>query len=333
MTSSLKVVIAVDSFKGSIDAPSAAAAFAAGWSRVRPSDQIDQLPMADGGEGTLGVVESATPGARRMPIVVTGPDGRATSTAWLLSPDGTATVEIAGTSGLPLMVSPDALRATSLGLGEALRAATLTPEVRRIVVGLGGSACTDGGAGALTALRGVAPPSDGVVCLVDVDAPLLGPLGAAQQFAPQKGADAQQVQLLEQRLTRWATSLPGDPMLPGSGAAGGTAYGLVNGWGAELAPGSRTLAQLIGLGDAIGAADLVVTGEGRFDAQSLQGKVVGHVLALARLWGTRALVVAGSAASGMDALELSQLAGSQAAAVAEPARWLEQAGRKAASDA
>ncbi|CUR55739.1 Glycerate kinase (modular protein) [metagenome] len=343
MSIALRVVVALDSFKGSIDAADATRAFGAGWSAVRPEDHLDLLPMADGGEGTLAVLESAASASRRVPIRVTGPDGRPADTAWLLCADGTAVVEMSGTSGLPLMREPDPIGATSTGLGEALRAAALSPDVRRLVVGLGGSACTDGGAGALAALGArpidvpgrpegldlsdlVAPPPGGVICLVDVTAPLLGPFGAARQFAPQKGADAEQVLALEASLTRWVARLGGDPAQPGSGAAGGTAYGLVSGWGAELAAGSTTLADAIGLPEAIRSADLVVTGEGRYDSQSAQGKVVGHVLGLARDCGTRSLVVAGTAEGDLAAgvLQLAELAGGADAAMAQPARWLER---------
>lgn len=359
----LTVVVAPDSYKGTIGAGDAAQALAAGWRTVRPHDRLELRPMADGGEGTIEVLLAAHPAATRERSVVTGPDGRPVAAEWLLLPDGTAVVELARSSGLPLMAELDALGATTTGLGELLREASARAGVERLLVALGGSASTDGGAGALVALGAVlldgagtalppggealsrlerivldglaAPPAGGVICLVDVTAPLLGPRGAAPVFGPQKGATEEQVVRLEAGLGRWARMLGGDPDRPGTGAAGGTAYGLVAGWGAGLRGGASSLADAIGLAETIGQADLVVTGEGRFDAQSLGGKVVGHVLELARGHGRAVAVVAGSAsvegAPVAITVELAELAGSTASAIREPATWLRAAGAAGAS--
>ena len=346
------VVIAPDSFKGSLRAVEVARAIAEGWHAVRPGDELVLLPQADGGEGTLDAVEASVPGSvRRSAGSVTGPDGRPTPGEWLLLPDGTGVVELAQSSGLPLMARPDPLGATTRGLGEVVRAA-LAAGVDELVVGLGGSASTDGGVGALSALglrfldaRGnetriladiaevdgelPAVPLRGVTLLTDVTSPLLGPSGAAAVFGPQKGATPAQVGQLEAGLERFARLLGGDPSAPGSGAAGGTAYGLSVAWGARILLGADRIAQHSGLLEAVERADVVLTGEGRFDAQSRSGKVVGRVLALGH---PRTGVIAGqvSADPGVWRASLADLAGSAAAAMAEPAAWLRGAGALAA---
>lgn len=357
----LRVLVAPDSFKGSVDAAAAANALATGWRRVRPGDDVRCLPQADGGEGTAAVVEAAVRGSRRRDAgPVHGPDGRPVAGWWLELPDGTAVVELAASAGLPLMRERDALGAGTRGLGEVLRAA-VAAGAPRVVVAVGGSASTDGGAGALVALglraldadgapvppgggglRAVAaveraalvdPPRGGVEVLVDVATELLGPGGAAAVFGPQKGADPAQVLLLDAALRRWAGLLGGDPAAPGAGAAGGTAYGLAAAWGATLVPGAERVGRLTGLPAHAAASDVVVTGEGRFDATSLAGKTVGHLLGLA----PDALLVAGevdpaaAAAAGVRWwCALTDLAGGREAALREPGRWLAAAGAAAA---
>ena len=214
----LRVVIAPDSFKGSLSATQVAHAIAEGWTSVRPGDDLALMPQADGGEGTLDAVEAAIPGSvRRDAGIVRGPDGRPVHGEWLELPDGTAVVELAQMCGLPLMKAPDPLGASTFGLGQVIRAA-LSAGARRLVIGLGGSASTDGGAGALAALgltaqsltaRGgalrapelatitaldrsglLAPPEGGVVLLSDVTNPLLGMTGAAHVYGPAEGSDA-----------------------------------------------------------------------------------------------------------------------------------------------
>jgi glycerate kinase len=361
----MRVVIAPDSFKGSLSARDAARAIAAGWRLVRPDDELVERPMADGGEGTVAVIAAAHPDAIWRPVTVTGPDGRRVDAGWLLLADGTAVVELAAAAGLPQMATLDALGASTYGLGELLRAAASDPAVGRILVALGGSATTDGGTGALRALGGrfrnaagdeladgggplsqlstvdpatVAPPAGGVTCLVDVAVPLLGPRGAAAQFAPQKGATAGAVETLEAGLARLAAVLGGDPAQPGAGAAGGTGYGLTAGWGATLAPGAEQVAAVAGVPAALAGADLLITGEGRYDAQSTQGKVVGHLLSAAGSAGVPVHIVAGSIGAPLPdgvtgSADLTVLAGGVAAALADPARWLLEAGRRLASTA
>lgn len=325
----MRVVIAPDSFKGSIGAAAAAAAIAAGWASVRPSDELVLLPQADGGEGSLDALEAATPGNERVPVgPVTGPDGRPVPGEWLSLPDGTAVIEMALVSGLPLMAAPDALGATSRGLGEVM-AHAIDAGARRLLVGIGGSASTDGGIPVLEALGDRKPPAGGVVVLTDVTNPLLGRNGAAAVFGPQKGATAQDVEVLERRLQGVAEQLGADPATPGAGAAGGVGYAL-HAWGAELTSGSAHIAEVTGLTDAEIQASAVVTGEGRFDSQSLQGKVVGGVLGRAT---SPVVLIAGSIQGdpGIPAWSLSDMAGGTAAALEQPAHWLFAAGAEAAA--
>jgi glycerate kinase len=358
----MRVVIAPDSFTGSSSASDAAAAIAAGWREVRPGDEVLELPQADGGVGTLDVVAHAVPDAvLHTAGTVTGADGRPARARWLVLPDGHALVELADCVGLVHMAALDPLGASTRGLGELL-GRVLDAGARRIVVGLGGSGSTDGGAGALAALGarfldakgrtlpeggaalaglahveldGVRTPPDELVLWCDVDAPLTGPRGAASVFGPQKGATPDDVRTLDAALVRLASVLGGVPDTPGSGAAGGTAYGLRTAWGATLASGSEAIAQLTELDATVASADLVITGEGRIDASSASGKVVSAVLRRADAAGVPVALVAGSladgSADGRAAVSLSTLAGSPSAAMAEPARWLVQAGRLLAS--
>lgn len=356
------IVIAPDSFKGSLSAREVADALAEGWTSVRPHDPLVLLPQADGGEGTLDALERAIPGAtRRSAGVVTGPDGRAVAGEWLELPGKVAVVELAQCSGLPLMHAPDATGATTRGLGEVIRAA-LAAGAQSIVIALGGSASTDGGTGALSALglalvddagRPVSdgggaltrldridtsglvpPPRGGVTLLTDVAAPLLGPTGAAPIFGPQKGATAAQVAELDTALARFAGLVGGDPHQPGAGAAGGTAFGFATLWGGRIESGAAYIATATGLSAALTSARLVLTGEGRFDAQSRDGKVVGHLIELARVAGARVAVVAGQvdADPTLWTLSLSDLAGSTEASFADPRGWLIEAGRRAARE-
>ncbi|WP_213813969.1 glycerate kinase [Glaciihabitans sp. dw_435] len=354
------VVIAPDSFKGSLPAPRVARSIAEGWSRIRPGDRVVVLPQADGGDGTLDAIEVAVPAATwHSAGQVTGPDGEPTPGRWLEMPGGIAVVELAQSSGLPLMHRLDPGNASTRGLGEVIRAALATTP-RRLVIALGGSASTDGGAGALSALgvtfadasgaalpdggaalvrlhtvttAELAPaPPDGVLLLTDVTAPLLGPHGAATVFGPQKGATPAQVAMLEDALARYAAILGGDPEAPGAGAAGGTGFGFATLWGAQTTPGAARISELTGLPGAMDGADVVLTGEGRFDEQSRGGKVVGSVLALAATSGVRSGIIAGSLAAdpGVWSASLTTLAGSRAAAMGDTERWLRDAGAAAA---
>jgi glycerate kinase len=364
-----RVLVAPDSFKGTATAAAAAAAIARGWSAARPADAVDLAPMADGGEGTLDAFALAVPGGRRVPVTVTGPDDRPVRACWLLLPDGTGVVELAATSGLPLLASPRPLTAHTRGFGQAI-AAALDHGVARLLLAIGGSASTDGGAGALSELgarfldaagrpvrdggAGLAdlaavdlsglrtPPDGGATVLSDVPNPLLGPDGAARVFGPQKGATPDDVAALEAGLARLASFglLAGDDparpgwLRPGSGAAGGVGYGLQV-WGARITPGSRAVGEALGLPALLAGADLVVTGEGRFDGQSLAGKVPSYVLAAARAARVPVALVAGSIEAPTTAFvatrSLAGLAGSVAAAMADPPGWLEAAGRDLAA--
>ncbi|MFH8251971.1 glycerate kinase [Microbacterium sp. B2969] len=369
MSAARRVVFAPDSFKGSIDAAGAAAALADGWRSARPHDDIVLRPVADGGEGTLAAFAAAVPGARPMPVEVTGPDGMRVRAAWLLlpptpdAPNGAGVVELASTSGIELL---GARRlpwdADTTGFGQAIVAA-LDHGVSRLVLGIGSSASTDGGAGLLRALgveltdataRPIAPgarglasvahaelggmralPPTGVVVLTDVTNPLLGPRGAAAVFGPQKGFAAGEIIPADNGLTRLAGLLPGDPTTPGAGAAGGTGFALLV-WGAALVPGAAQVAELVGLRAALGEASLVVTGEGSFDGQSAAGKAPAHVAAIGAAAEVPVALVAGRIAPDADvsgftaAASLTDLAGSSTLALAEPARWLRAAGARLA---
>lgn len=364
-TPPLTVLISPDSFKGTASARQAAGAIAEGWQSVRPRDQVIVKPMADGGEGTADAIADASAGARWIRSPATGPDGRQVAADWLLLDDGTAVVELARASGLPLMADLDPLGAQTVGFGEQLKAAAEHPDCRRIVATLGGSAATDGGTGALSALGAVVidaqrrplrpgggalvdlaaidvsaltpAPGGGVRVLTDVTAPLTGPRGAAVVFGPQKGADPDQVRRLDAALATLATVLrkngfAADPDAPGSGAAGGAGYGLAAVWGATLEPGAAAVATLIGLPDELGRADVLVSGEGAFDSQSSTGKVVGYLLE--QPGPRRRMVIAGTLQTappdGTVGIALDALAGNARAAMAEPLSWLVHAGSVAA---
>jgi glycerate 2-kinase len=360
----MRVVVAPDSFKGSIAAAAAAAALAAGWREVRPADEVVELPLADGGEGTVAVLAGAVPASRWHAAEVCGPGEAQVAAGWLELAGNGVVVELATAAGLPLLAELSPLTAHSFGVGELIGLA-LDAGARHVDVALGGSACTDGGTGAMAALgarfldadgrdlpRGGGylgllatvdlsglrpPPPGGVSCLTDVRAPLLGPGGAAAVFGPQKGAGSADIEVLEAGLAQLARLLGGDPDAPGAGAAGGCGYGLAAAWNATLVPGSERIAAIAGLPEALASADLVVTGEGQYDATSLGGKVVGAVLAAAETAGVPAAVVAGRLAvatpAGVRALELTALAGSSVAAIREPGRWLAAGGRQLARDA
>jgi glycerate kinase len=243
-----RIVIAVDSFKGSIGAAAAASSLAAGWRSVRGADDLVMLPMADGGEGTLDAFATAIPEARRMAVSVTGPGGDPVAASWLLlpptgaAPHGTAVVELASTSGIELLgARRRPWDAGTTGFGEAI-AAALDHGVDRLVLGIGSSASTDGGVGMLTALgarfadasgrpvraglrglvdvaktdaSGLRPlPRRGATVLTDVTNPLLGPFGAAAVFGPQKGLDAEGIAVADDALTRFAAQLAQSPADP-----------------------------------------------------------------------------------------------------------------------
>lgn len=358
----LRILIAPDSFKGSLSAVEVAKAIEAGWRTVRPGDEISLAPQADGGEGTLDAIESADMGAVRHKIgLVTGPDSRPTPGEWLELPGRIGVVELAHSSGLPLMKSLDAMNATSRGLGEVICAA-LDSGIESLIIGVGGSASTDGGAGALSALglklndaRGGTPPdggegllqitaidrrgmrsapTGGVTVLTDVHSPLLGPSGAAAVFGPQKGATPSQIATLDLALAHFSDLLGGYVELAGCGAAGGTAFGFATIWNAKIESGADYIANLSNLLQLLQTSDLLITGEGSFDEQSLSGKVVGQLLHKAKESNLRSAVIAGQiqVASGVWQSSLTEMAGSVAAALENPAYWLALVGAKAARE-
>lgn len=362
-----RILVAPDSFKGSIAAAAAAAQLRRGWLDRRAEDEVIAVPIADGGEGTLAAFEASLPGSHRVPIVVTGPHGLQVRTSWLCLPDGaTAVVELASTSGIELLgtrLLP--LTAHTLGFGEAITAA-LDAGTERLVLGIGSSASTDGGTGLLRALGarffdvagaelalgggalheldsvdldGLRPlPPGGVTVLSDVHNPLLGLTGAAAVYGPQKGADADAVAQLEAGLARFAELVDeADADAAGAGAAGGSGFGLLL-WGASLVPGASEVAELVALPELLAGADFVITGEGSYDPQSAAGKAPGVVARLASEAGTPLGLVAGRITPDAPlqqftaAVSLSKLAGSADRAIADPAAYLRAAGAMLADD-
>ena len=289
-------LVCPDKFRGTLTAQEAAAAIAAGL-HAAGFACVRELPLADGGEGTLDVLLTALGGQRRT-ASVTGPDGSRVEAEWGLLPDGRAVVEMALASGLSLLRGRnDPVAATTRGTGELIAAAARAG-ASEVILGVGGSATTDGGLDAVEALGWSLPVPVTVAC--DVSTRFID---AAPVFAPQKGASEAQIVLLERRLTERAElylARTGNDVLslPGSGAAGGLAGGLAA-LGAELRPGFEVVAEAVGFEDALDQAEVVVTGEGRLDASSLAGKVVGCVLEAARV---RCGVVAGQAAPDLPPL-------------------------------
>jgi len=272
----VRAVVCPDKFRGSLSAPDAAAAIASGLRRSG-FDDVRELPLADGGEGTLDALLASLGGSRRL-TRVTGPLGEATEAEYAVLSDGTAVVEMARASGLALVAGRnDALRASTRGTGELIAAAARAG-CRRIIVGVGGSATSDGGLAAVEALGWTLPRVE-VVVACDVTTTFLD---AARVYGPQKGATDAQIALLSRRLHTIAETYR-DRLgidvteLEHGGAAGGLAGGLAA-IGAHLEPGFDVIADAVGLDDALDDAGLVVTGEGRLDTTSLTGKVVGGVL-------------------------------------------------------
>jgi glycerate 2-kinase len=329
----LRVLIAPDCFGDSLTAVEAAQAIAEGWRRGRPDDELTLAPQSDGGPGFVDVLAGRF-GERRT-LRVSGPLSEAVDADWVFvagDPD-TAYIECAQACGLALLGGPPtvdtALAAHSRGVGELI-AAAVAAGAGRIVVGLGGSSCTDGGRGMVEALAGRAEASAReslqagrrlltaveVVAATDVEHPLLGPMGAARVFGPQKGADPATVEVLERRLTGWAEELDavaGRPVSrePGAGAAGGLGAAVLA-LGGRRESGATVIAEHTRLADDVARAELVITGEGRFDDQSLHGKVVSALAGEAR--GTPVLVLAGQVTLDDAALGEAGIAGAYAIA-------------------
>ena len=304
-----QVLAAPDKFRGTLTAPQAAAAIAAG--AVRAGWTAVELPLADGGEGTLDVL-----GGGNQRAIVTGPLGEPVEAALRLEDDDTALIEAALACGLTIAGGPernDPLRATSRGVGELIHTA-LAEGADRIVVAVGGVASTDGGLDTVEVLQSSLPLPVQLDVACDVDARFLD---AADVFAPQKGATPEQVRILRERLAQLDI-----PDLPGAGAAGGLAGGLAA-MGARLVPGFDLVADRLGFDERLAEADLVVTGEGLLDATSFTGKVVGRVLERTATAGVETLVLAGEVAanSPIDAFSLVERYGSERA-LSEPAECL-----------
>ncbi|NUS35781.1 MAG: glycerate kinase [Pseudarthrobacter sp.] len=366
----MRILIAPDKFKGSLTAAEAAAAMAEGALRVYPDAVTTQFPIADGGEGTLEAAVAA--GYEERLNAVVGPILAPTGAAWAVhkADDGkvTAVIETAQASGLADMepTPANALRAHSYGCGQLI-AAALDAGATEIVLGLGGSAMTDGGSGALRALGlkpldstgNVVPLGGGVLAdivsldtseldprlaattfriAVDVRNPLYGPSGAAHVFAPQKGADQEGEELLDAGLRNWSSILREttgrDVNVPGAGAAGGFPASFLAFTNATLEGGFALVAGLTGLAGQLAGADLVITGEGSMDSQSLTGKAPIALADAARELGIPVIVVAGRILVTLDdlaahgvvaAAQLLDVAASPEDAVANAGTYLARA--------
>ncbi|HST89854.1 MAG TPA: glycerate kinase [Ktedonobacterales bacterium] len=346
----MKIVVAPQALKGSLDAPEVGAAIAAGVRAVFPDAQIAVVPVADGGEGTVRALVAATAGESRR-TRVDSPLGEPVEAEWGILGTGrehdarniharTAVIEMAAASGLPL-VSPsrrDPRITSTHGTGELLRAA-LDAGCRAVILGIGGSATNDGGAGMARALGArllddagnELPPGGAALALLaridvsgldarlratdvrvacDVTNPLCGPTGASAVYGPQKGATPEMVRALDAALAHYADVLRRDlgadvRDVPGAGAAGGLGAGLLAFAGARLVPGARLVLDALHFAETMRGADLAITAEGRLDAQTAYGKAPGAVAAAARAAGARAIVLAGAVA--MDEAALAQL--------------------------
>ena len=325
----MKIVIAPDSFKESLSAQDVAREIRAGFSEIFPNAEYVLLPVADGGEGTVAALVAATGGSERW-LSVTGPLGVPIDAFYGLTGDGqTAVIEMAAASGLEL-VPPDQrnpLITTTYGVGELIRAA-LDSGARHLIIGVGGSATNDGGAGMAQALgirladatgrnlpfgggalgdlavinrAQLDPriPESRIEVACDVDNPLTGPTGASTVFGPQKGATLEQIALLDANLVHFAARIAADigpriADLPGGGAAGGLAAGLNALLGATLRPGVDIVMNAVNLDRAVADADIVITGEGRLDYQTIRGKTPIGVAAVARRYGRPVIAIAGS---------------------------------------
>jgi glycerate 2-kinase len=346
----VRVVVAPDKFKGSLTAAQVAARVAAGLIRAAPGVDVAKVPVADGGDGTVDAALSA--GYRRVPVRAEGPTGEPVDTAYA-ERDGVAVMELADVSGLRRLPGGRlaALAASSYGTGQVIGAA-LDAGCRRIVLGIGGSACTDGGAGMVQALGGRVHDARGaevgrggaalgavesldlaglhpalrqaeVVVASDVDNPLLGPRGAAAVYGPQKGASPADVAQLEAALARWAEAVHRDTGVdavgtPGAGAAGGVGFAALAVLGATLQPGIDLILDLVDFPAVLPGARLVITGEGSLDAQTLHGKAPAGVAGAARAADIPVVAVAGRSLLSPAELEPAGIMSAYALADIEP---------------
>lgn len=340
------VVVAPDKFKGSLTAGEVGAAVRAGLLAVDPDLDVRVLPVADGGDGTLDAAIGA--GFRRLAVQVSGPVGEPVDAAIAIR-DEVAVVELALASGLVLLPVDELepLSASSFGTGE-LVAAALDHGCTRIILGVGGSACTDGGAGLLQALGARFLDHDGeelpqgggslvrlyevdlaeldwrlpgveFVLASDVDNPLLGPRGAAHVYGPQKGATPDDVEQLDVGLGRLADAIdPGAADIPGAGAAGGVGFAALSVLQATPSPGIDVVLDLIGFEEQLEGAQLVITGEGRLDEQTLHGKAPAGVADAADAAGVRVVAVSGGRDLDDDRLHAAGFAAAYALTDIEP---------------
>lgn len=337
----MRVVIAPDSYGGTLTAPQAARAIATGWQRARPADDVVLQAMSDGGEGLLDVLGG---NGETQHVEVADPRGLPRQARWILRPDATAVIESAEACGLRLLATDqrDPLRTTTYGVGQLLLDA-VQAGASRVILGLGGSATVDGGAGALTGLGFRLRVEDGSGLKIgggelsrvrsidpgwlpdavrDLDVDLLADVrtrldACARTYGPQKGATPDAVAVLEDGLSRWADVAERDLHAPGlrdragTGAAGGLGFGLAAGIGARLVDGASFVATELGLAELVADADLVVTGEGRIDATTAEGKVVGEVLRLAEASGVPVAAVAGTTSELLPGIETLEVAAPQ----------------------
>ncbi|MGN6754471.1 MAG: glycerate kinase [Intrasporangium sp.] len=346
------VLIAADKFKGTLTAAEVAAAVAAGLRRVS-DPEIQVVPVADGGDGTVAAAIEA--GFSAVPVTASGPTGQPVTTTWARRGE-TAVIEMADVTGLVRLPGGrlDPLHATSRGLGEVI-AAAIDGGCHDIVVGIGGSASTDGGAGMVQALgarltddtglelggggvglsalaavdlSGLRRRIEGVrfTFACDVDTPLTGPRGAAAVYGPQKGASPTDVAVLDAALERWADVVAAatgrdERAAAGAGAAGGVGYAALALLGATLRPGIDLVLELVGFSEALealGPGDLVVTGEGSLDEQTLHGKAPAGVAAAARARGVPVVAVCGRATLSSERLERAGISAAYALVDVEP---------------
>jgi glycerate kinase len=345
----VKVVVASDKFKGSLSAAEVAESLSRGLRGTAPAAQVTRVPVADGGDGTLAAALDA--GFERCPVTVAGPTGVPVDTAYARR-GGTAVVELADASGLVRLVDgPAPTSATTVGTGEVIGAA-IDAGCREIVLGVGGSCSTDGGAGLAVGLGarvldragGPVPPGGAgltraveldlaplrarlrgvrVILASDVDNPLLGGDGAAAVYGPQKGATPADVQTLDRALGHWAdlvAATTGQDVRdePGAGAAGGAGFAALSLLGAEMRSGIETVLELTGFDEAVAGADLVVTGEGSLDEQSLRGKAPVGVLRAAGRLGVPVVAVCGRTTLTPDALRAAGFVRTWALSSREP---------------
>jgi glycerate kinase len=346
------VVVAPDKFKGTLTAAQVADHLTAGLDRVSPGLGIVQVPVADGGDGTIDAAEAA--GYRRIEMGVRGPTGALITAAFAFA-DGTAIIEAAAASGLSLLPDgvPAPLTAHSRGVGELILAAARM-RAKRIMLGLGGVATTDGGSGMVRAFgarlldaSGAELASGGAalaelehldisklrdlsgiefVVAGDVDNPLLGPQGAATVYAPQKGASPADVAVLEEGLTRWADvveSTLGTPYgafrdVPGAGAAGGLGFAALAFLGATITPGIELMLDLLSFGSHLDNARLVITGEGALDPQTLRGKAPAGVARATSASGIPVVAVCGVCSLSADELRSAGISQAYALTDIEP---------------